>query len=103
PWLARLAPAEKRQKIEDNFRQYGVKILLMVRWVPAIRSPMFVTAGISKLSFPRFLLADATAAIIGHSLLFFLAWWFGIWFQDLINRFEHLKQVLVPLIVVAVI
>jgi membrane protein DedA with SNARE-associated domain len=102
-WLARLAPPDKRQKIEKNFQKYGVNILLMVRWVPAIRSPMFITAGITKLSFPKFLIADAIAAIAGHTLLFFLAWWFGLWFQDLINSFEHLKQVLVPLIVILAI
>src|SRR5437868_15159460 len=27
-WLARLAPPDKREKIEQNFRHYGVKILL---------------------------------------------------------------------------
>jgi membrane protein DedA with SNARE-associated domain len=102
-WLQRLAPPDKRQKIERNFRRYGVKILLMIRWVPAIRSPMFITAGISRLSFLQFLLADAVAAIVGHTLLFFLAWWFGIWFLDLMRQFEHLKQVLVPLIITAAV
>ena len=102
-WLARIAPADKREKIEQNFRKHGVKILLMIRWVPAIRSPMFITAGISRLSFPKFLIADATAAVIGHTLLFFLAWWFGIWFKEIVEKFEHLKEVLVPLAVILVI
>jgi membrane protein DedA with SNARE-associated domain len=102
-WLAKLAPEDKRAKIERNFQQYGVKILLFIRWVPAIRSPMFITAGISRIPFVSFLIADAIAAIAGHSLLFFLAWWFGDTFQDLINRFTGLEEKIKPLIILIVI
>jgi membrane protein DedA with SNARE-associated domain len=102
-WLARLAPADKRQKIEENFRQYGVKILLFIRWVPAIRSPMFVTAGVTRVPFLRFLLADGIAAIVGHTLLFFLAWWFGLQFQELIRNFTHLEEKIKPLIILVAI
>ena len=38
---------------------------------------MFVTAGTMRLPLHRFILADAIAAVAGHSLLFFLAYWGG--------------------------
>src|SRR5262245_48087654 len=41
-WAKRLLPPATWEKTERNFQRYGVKILLMVRWLPAIRSPMFI-------------------------------------------------------------
>jgi membrane protein DedA with SNARE-associated domain len=88
-WLARFFPADKRERIEQNFNRYGVKVLLCVRWIPAIRSPMFVTAGIMRVPLLRFAVADSAAAVLGHSLLFFLAYWLGEQFREMVVRAEH--------------
>src|SRR5262249_28677300 len=44
-WFKRMVPREKRERIERNFDQYGVNILLFGRLLPGIRSPLFITAG----------------------------------------------------------
>lgn len=98
-WAKRLIPPETWKKIEQNYDQHGVTVLLMVRWLPAIRSPMFISAGIVRLSFVRFAVADGVALVFGHSLLFFLACWFGDSFQDLIVNAEHEVNRLKPLII----
>ena len=101
PWVARLVPPDKRATIEENFNHYGVKMLLFIRWVPGIRSPMFITAGIMRVPLPRFILADGLAAIIGHSLLFFLAYWFGDQFRDLVERAEAKVDRLRPILILS--
>lgn len=104
--VARLMPPAKLAKIQDNFHHYGIKILLFIRWLPGIRSPMFITAGMMRVPLYRFLLADALAASIGHSLLFFLAFWFGDQFRVLVEHAEHevdrLRPILLILGVIAV-
>jgi membrane protein DedA with SNARE-associated domain len=103
-WMARIIPPETRVQTESNFYHYGVKVLLLVRWVPGIRSPMFVTAGIMRLPLVRFILADGIAAVFGHSLLFFLAYWFGDQFRELVVRAEHtVATIIKPLLVLTVI
>src|SRR5262249_17493019 len=67
---------ERLERIERNFQQYGVKILLFARMTPGIRAPIFITAGLTRLSLARFVLADGIYAIPGVSLLFFLGYWF---------------------------
>jgi membrane protein DedA with SNARE-associated domain len=99
-WVARLVPAQKRAHIEENFHRYGVKMLLFIRWLPGIRSPMFVTAGIMRLPFIWFLVADGIAAVIGHSLLFFLAWWFGDNVRDVVSEVIAIEDKIGPIIVV---
>src|SRR4051812_38380888 len=76
-WSQRLLPPDKRAKIEDNFHKYGVLVLLFARFLPAIRSPIFIMAGIMRVPFTRFLLADGLYALPGVSLLFYLSFRFG--------------------------
>lgn len=103
-WLARMMPPDRREQIESNFHHYGLRILLMVRWVPGIRSPMFVTAGTMRLPLHRFIIADAIAAIAGHSLLFFLAYWGGDTVKTLAERAEaEVEHKIKPLIILAAI
>jgi len=103
-WVAKVVPADKRQQIEDNFHEHGVKILLLVRWLPGIRSPMFITAGIMRLPAIRFVIADGVAAVLGHSMLFFLAYWFGDSFRELLLKAEHeVQSIIRPLLVLAAI
>jgi membrane protein DedA with SNARE-associated domain len=103
-FLARLMPPGRREQIESNFHRYGVRILLMVRWMPGIRSPMFVTAGTMRLPLYRFIVADAIAAVVGHSLLFFLAYWFGDQFKTLVEHAEkEVQHTIRPLIILAAI
>src|SRR4029077_3376367 len=51
-WIkSRLLTEDRLNRIEDNFRRYGVKILLFARFLPAIRSPIFITAGLMRVPF----------------------------------------------------
>jgi membrane protein DedA with SNARE-associated domain len=102
-WIkTRLLPPEKKRKIEDNFHKYGVKILLFARFLPAIRSPIFITAGVMRVSFARFLVADGIYAIPGVSLLFFLGYWFTDQFQRAVERMESYRPLIVVLVLAAV-
>jgi membrane protein DedA with SNARE-associated domain len=101
--LSRLLPPERRERIETNLRHYGLRIMLLIRWVPGIRSPMFVTAGTMRLPWYRFLLFDAVGATIGHTTLFFLAWWFGDVVLEYAKQAEQKVGTPVKLIVLAAI
>jgi membrane protein DedA with SNARE-associated domain len=102
-WVKRIVPSEKRQQIESNFHRYGVWVLLFARVLPGIRSPIFITAGIMRLSLGRFLFADGIYAIPGVTLLFTLAYWFGDQFRDLVETAEQGVQRLRPLLILLLI
>ena len=52
-------PPEKRAEIEKNFHDRGIMVLLGARLLPGIRTPIFIMAGVLRVPFGRFLLADA--------------------------------------------
>jgi membrane protein DedA with SNARE-associated domain len=99
--LKRLIPPERRIRIEGNFHKYGILVLLFARFMPTIRSPIFIMAGVMRLSFVRFVMADGLYAIPGVSLLFFLAYWFGNQFRDLIVGLEGKVSKAKPILIMA--
>jgi len=98
-WVQRrvLSP-ERFQKIEKNFHDYGIRILLIARVLPGIRTPVFLTAGIVRLPFRKFLLADALYAIPGVNLIFWLAWGMADTFMELLHKAESHRPVAILVI-----
>ena len=95
-WVQRriLSP-EQFQKIEKNFHDYGIRILLIARLLPGIRTPVFLSAGICRLPFRKFLLADAIYAIPGVNLIFWLAYYLTDTFMALLHKVESYRELAV--------
>ncbi len=95
-WVKRkiLSP-EKRAVIEKNFQERGVMILLTARLTPGIRTPIFLMAGILRVSFTRFLIADALYAVPGVMVMFWLAYFLTDQVLDVFHRIEEYRQLLV--------
>ena len=102
-WMRWAVPHDKRKRIEENFHRYGVGILLFGRLLPGVRLPLFLTAGIMKLPVPRFVLADSIGAILGNSILYFLAFWFGDSIWDLAQNVEKNFNRSIPILILVVI
>jgi membrane protein DedA with SNARE-associated domain len=104
--IQRVIPPDKRERIERNFHQYGIKILLIARLLPGIRAGIFIIAGVMRLPYKSFLLADGLYAIPGVSLLFFLAYWFTNSFKDMVIAAEakvvEFRAILILLAIVGV-
>jgi membrane protein DedA with SNARE-associated domain len=101
-WLIRLKWVQRRmlsperfKQIEQNFHDYGIRILLIARLLPGIRTPVFLSAGIVRLPFRKFLLADAIYAIPGVNLVFWLAYWLTDTFMELLNKVQSYRELAV--------
>lgn len=103
-WIKKhVLPPERLKKIEDNFDKHGIKILLFARLTPGIRAPIFVTAGLVRLSLVRFIIADALYAVPGVALLFSLGYWFTEGIVNLIkNDLERVKWIVILAMLVLV-
>jgi membrane protein DedA with SNARE-associated domain len=102
-WVQRhLLPPEKAAKIEANFHKHGILILLGARFTPGVRSPVFLMAGVLKMPFQRFLLADALYAIPGINLLFWLAYVFTDQFVAAVHAVERHRPMAIAAVVAAV-
>jgi membrane protein DedA with SNARE-associated domain len=102
-WLKRkLLSPEKRQQIEANYQEYGIRILLFSRLLPGIRTPIFMMAGVLKMPFKRFLVADAIYVIPGVNFFFWMGYWFTDRFLGAINSLnKHRDMVIVAVLAAA--
>ena len=52
-------------QVQEKFEKYGNWVLFIARFLPGLRTPIFISAGISgKVSYMRFLMMDGFAALI---------------------------------------
>lgn len=65
---------EVRAKLERNFADHGIVVLLGVRLLPGVRASAFLLAGVLKVPFSRFLAAELIYAIPIVNVLFWLAY-----------------------------
>ncbi|QEY24912.1 DedA family protein [Neisseria animalis] len=62
--IARVMTPKRYAQVQEKFDKYGNWVLFVARFLPGLRTPVFITAGISGVSYWRFLMMDGLAALI---------------------------------------
>jgi membrane protein DedA with SNARE-associated domain len=103
PRFAHLLHADREALIEQKIRQHGLKVFFLARFMVGIRGPVYLTAGILRMSFRRFLVVDSVCATTVVGLFFYLSYTFGDQIRKYIRRTEFVITALVVLAVVGVL
>jgi membrane protein DedA with SNARE-associated domain len=77
PRFAHLLHAEHEAKIEQMIRRHGLKVFFLARFMVGIRAPVYLTAGILRMSFKRFVLIDLVCATAVVGSFFGLSYAYG--------------------------
>jgi membrane protein DedA with SNARE-associated domain len=88
----RVLSPERLAEFEAAYRRRGAVIVFGARHVMGLRAAAFLAAGVVRVSFPRFLAADAAAALLGVPVSFTLAFLFSsqVWrILDDVRRVER--------------
>ena len=90
--VARLLNPKRYAQVQQKFDRYGNRVLFVARFLPGLRSPMFLAAGMSrKISFWRWLAMDGLAAALSVPVWVYLGD-FGAenkdWLLKQIHRFQ---------------
>jgi len=98
-WVQRrVLPPDKREKIEKNFHDRGIMVLLGARLLPGIRTPIFIMAGVLRVPLGRFLLADGLYAIPGVNLLFWVSYMLTDQVLEIFNKINAYRPLVVACI-----
>ncbi len=101
-WVRFVLSRQREETLMAAYRRHGVKIVFTARHVMGLRAAAFLTAGIARVPFGRFLVADAVAALISVPLAFGLAFLFTDQLQQILagaHRVERWVPILVLLAV----
>ena len=64
-WVARLLTPRRHAQVKAKFTRYGNRLMFVARFLPGLRTAVFLTAGMShRVSFLRFLAFDGLAALL---------------------------------------
>lgn len=65
-------------QIQRKFKKYGLGLLFVARFLPGLRSPIFLVAGMSRrISYLTFILMDGLAALISVPVWVYLGYFFA--------------------------
>lgn len=93
-FIARIVTPERYAKVQLLFDKHGSKLLFAARFMPGVRSVVFITAGVSRrVPFWLFALMDGTAALISVPVWVYLAYYgaknFSIeWIMGWVKRIQ---------------
>jgi membrane protein DedA with SNARE-associated domain len=93
----------REEALKASYRRHGVKIVFVARHVLGFRAAAFLTAGISRVPFGKFLAADACAALVSVPLSFAIAFFFTDQFEAVLAGVHRVERwlLLLGMVVVA--
>jgi len=100
--VRRVLSRAREERIKAAFRDHGVKIVFTARHVMGIRAAAFLTAGIARVPFWKFLGVDASAALLGIPATFGLAFLFANQVERVVADVHRVQRWLGLLVVVAI-
>ncbi len=74
-WVQRILKKERRQRLESRFHEHGMKLLILARFLPPVRTGVFLIAGAARYSIVKFLVADLIYVVVGVGLFFLCGTW----------------------------
>lgn len=105
--IALLMPPRRYAKMQEKFQRYGNRLLFFARFLPGMRTAVYITAGAThRVTFIRFLILDGMAALISVPLWVYLGY-FGAnrreWLSTWIRRGQSSLWVLGVVIVLSML
>lgn len=72
-WVAFLLTPRRYARVQAQFTRHGTRLMFIARFLPGLRSPIYLTAGMTRrVSFMKFLLLDGLAALISVPIWVYL-------------------------------
>ncbi len=75
--VRRVLSKSREEYLLSAYHRHGIKIVFTARHVVGLRAAAFLTAGIARIPFTRFLLVDTAAALVGVPVSFGVAFIFA--------------------------
>lgn len=91
--IARIMTPQRYTQVQEKFDRYGNRVLFVARFLPGLRTPIYITAGISrKVSYLRFLIMDGLAAGISVPVWIYLGHYGAEnteWLMKKVHQFQY--------------
>ena len=106
-WVAYLLTPRRYALVQAKFSRYGNRLMFIARFLPGLRSPIYLTAGMTRrVSFARFFLLDGFAALISAPIWVYLGYYGAQnheWLLKWLNRGEFIVMAVAAVILALIV
>jgi membrane protein DedA with SNARE-associated domain len=102
-WLSRAVRPWMLQRTRQLYCDHGAKILFAARFMPGIRSAMFLSAGTFGVRYWKFFLIDGLAALISVPLWVWAGWKFSAHIENILGGARTATITIVCLLCIALV
>ena len=102
PKLSKLVGGQREAYFEQSIQRHMFKVMLLARFMVGVRGPVYLSAGVARVPFRKFVLYDLFCATLVVGTFFWLAFFFGDNIVELIRDAE-LGFTLVVLLVLLIL
>lgn len=103
PFIARILPEDRLERVSEVLNKRGNKILFAARFMPGLRSPLFFTAGALGVPLRVFLFFDGMAALLSVPAIVYSVYYFGDRMEEVIAAIQRANHGIVAVIVLLVV
>ncbi|MGN1392834.1 MAG: DedA family protein [Succinivibrionaceae bacterium] len=76
--IRKILPPRRFAQVQRQFAKHGIWVLFFARFMPGLRSPIFLAAGMShRIPFTHFILMDGFAALISVPVWVYIGYYFA--------------------------
>ncbi|MDE3045094.1 MAG: DedA family protein [Verrucomicrobiota bacterium] len=103
-WFAKTISPKRLDQIHLYYQKYGFWTLLIGRFIPfGVRNCLFLTAGMGRMPFGKFILSDGIACLASNTTLFTLAYLAGKNYQAILQPLKTINLLLFGAFVMSII
>ncbi len=95
-FFARMLPEKRLQSMQATMTHYGPAYIFVVRFLPGIRTPLFLVAGMSRMPYRHLFVYDGLAAAVELPLLVYGVRYVGGRWQEILAAMQQMQSYLVP-------
>jgi membrane protein DedA with SNARE-associated domain len=99
PFFARMVNERRLETVQATMRRYGPAYIFVVRFMPGVRTVLFLAAGSLKMPYRHLFIYDGLAAMIELPLLVYGVRYVGGRWEEILALIHRFQGVIVPAIV----
>lgn len=102
-WFRRFAKPWLIERARQKYENHGAKILFAARFMPGLRAVLFLTAGVFRVPYWKFITFDGTAALISVPVWIWAGWKFSSKIQEVFAGARMASYIILSVLAVALL
>lgn len=98
PRLSKLIGAQREPTFEQAVDRHMFKVMALARFMVGVRGPVYLSAGVMRMPFQRFVMYDLVCATAVVATFFSVAFYFGDHIAELLREAEWALTLLIALV-----